>query len=423
MLRAMTNVKGKRPLTIRRKKVDPRAVRAACWCASPPLRGVRLGDDPHDRPSHYLIPLRIPEVKIRQPIKGGAVDTFRSARASQHPPPQIALHVETTASASSWEARISEGNLTVKGVRATPAQAHNMSLITSYAREFGGTERAAAVGIATAIRESTCINLHTPSYDGLGSYGLFQQQTRYWGTFEQITTVEYACKRFFEGLIPALKRGLSDEAASNKAQWVSGVGLAWLDEGYSAADYFWGGQSGDVSGGGRNQNADGTRANGGEVKPYSFFRDKGEDSWDCIGRLAEEVRWRSFMRAGVLWYVSEEWLIKQPARFKLREFSPGMHAADFSWDARPGHDADVLFKAKAAEASIQFDVRRYGLLPGDVVELVGMGTADGKWLATEVNRTLVSPTAEVALKRWQEKLKEPRPRAQARARAQPERQR
>ena len=372
----------------------------------PETRGVRLGDDPHDRPSHYLIPLRIPEVKVGQRIRGGGVSggTFRSASRRQHSPPQAALHVEATASASAWEDRISEGNLTVKGQRATPAQANNMRLITRYARENGGGERAAAIGIATAIRESTCLNLKTPSYDGLGSYGLFQQQTRYWGTFEEITTVSYACRRFFEGLIPALEQGLSDDAASNKAQIVSGFTLEpWADEGYKAAGYFWGRSGNSAPGGGSDQNG------GGEFKPYSFYRDKNEDSWDCLGRLAEEVRWRRFMRGGVLWYVSENWLAKQPARFKLREFSPGMHSADFSWDARRGTVPMSSFRANAAEASMSFDVRRYGLLPGDVVELVNMGTADGKWIATEINRTLVSPTAEVTLKRWQEKLKEPAP--------------
>ena len=49
------------------------------------------------------------------------------------------------------------------------------------------------------------------------------------------------------------------------------------------------------------------------------------------------------------------------------------------------------FFANAAEASISFDVKRYGILAGDTIELIKIGVASGKWLATEVNRNLTSP--------------------------------
>ena len=244
--------------------------------------------------------------------------------------------------------------------------------------------------------------------------GLFQQRpSQGWGTAAQILDREYACKKFFAGLLPALKRGESDLQAAETAQWSTLVPPVYWDEAQRAAGYFWGNQTGGGSSGGGGRYELGRLAWRQRAHhPLRVLRgdadNKHENSWDCAGRLAEEVRWHRFMRTGVLWFVSENWLMKQRPSFVLREFSPGVRSIDFNWDTRRGTTPMSSFRAKAAECSIQFDAKRYGIQPGDVVELVGVGTGSGKWLTSEVNRTLTSPTAEVTLKRWQEKLPEPR---------------
>ena len=68
VLRGMVNV-GNKSLKRKRKDVT-RAQFIRLLAREPALpRGVRLGDDPRDRPSRYVIPFRAPEVNERQPVK------------------------------------------------------------------------------------------------------------------------------------------------------------------------------------------------------------------------------------------------------------------------------------------------------------------------------------------------------------------
>ena len=52
----------------------------------------------------------------------------------------------------------------------------------------------------------------------------------------------------------------------------------------------------------------------GRVLPYEFRRGEAgrrESSWEALGRLADEVGWRRFEVSGVVWFVSDDWLIAQ----------------------------------------------------------------------------------------------------------------
>ena len=315
--------------------------------------------------------------------------------------------------ALSWGEKIDEGNLTVKGARANSHQAHNMSLITRIGREKGANLESVKGAMATAIAETSITNL---TVAGMGPYyGIFQQTPPTWGSFAQVTDPEYAIAKFYSIYLPYRRKGEDWLTASDHTQRSAypDAPAEFEEEALKDAEYFWGRQSGTGSGGGRpDSNADGSGGTTKRAVPYEFSRgdadNKGENSWDCMARLGEEVRWRRFMRAGTLWFVSEDWLIHQRPKFKLREFSPGVHEISFNWDTRRGTTPMSSFFANAAEASISFDVKRYGILPGDTIELIKMGVASGKWLATEVNRNLTSPTAEVTLKRFQTKLPEPK---------------
>ncbi|MFD6329173.1 M23 family metallopeptidase [Streptomyces niveus] len=80
----------------------------------------------------------------------------------------------------------------------TDEQKRNASIITNVARSRGLPPRAAVIGVATAIQESTLKNIRHGDRD---SQGLFQQRpSQGWGTVAQITDPIHASNSFFERL-------------------------------------------------------------------------------------------------------------------------------------------------------------------------------------------------------------------------------
>ena len=305
----------------------------------------------------------------------------------------------------SWSEHANQGNLTVKGKRANAHQAEMMALIATRTRAKGGDLESAAGAIATAIQESGVTNLN---YGDRDSRGLYQQRpSQGWGTIAQITTPSYAIDKFLSIYLPYRRQGLGWLTASHKTQRsaFASAPAKWYPEASRAASYFTGG-------GGAGAGASvGTTGDGGtsytEVRdlPYEFSRgtaDKKEDSFTCIGRLAEEVAWRRFTRGGQLWFVSEDWLAKQPAKYRISETSRGVISLSFEFETRQ----------EAAEANLKIVAGRYALGPGDVVQLFDEGPADGKWLVASTRRDLFSVTQDVQLKRAGVKLLEPAPERQ-----------
>ena len=98
-------------------------------------------------------------------------------------------------SAVSLERTISD--FTVKGVAATDAQIANARIIAEVGKRMGANEQEIAGAIATAIQESTLVNLPGGDKD---SQGLFQQRASMdWGTPVQIQNAEFAAESFFGG--------------------------------------------------------------------------------------------------------------------------------------------------------------------------------------------------------------------------------
>ncbi len=77
-------------------------------------------------------------------------------------------------------------------------QIANAREIVNVAAKLGLPRRAAEIALATAIQESSLINLRT----GTGSYGLFQQQpSQGWGTKQQVTDPSHAARSFYTQLV------------------------------------------------------------------------------------------------------------------------------------------------------------------------------------------------------------------------------
>jgi len=81
----------------------------------------------------------------------------------------------------------------------TAEQANNAALVAAVAVERGLPARAATIGIATAIQESSLRNI---DYGDRDSIGLFQQRpSQGWGEVEEILDPYYSANKFYDGLV------------------------------------------------------------------------------------------------------------------------------------------------------------------------------------------------------------------------------
>ena len=360
------------------------------------------GDNIHPTGAGYKRRARLIANKLGNADGGGGASLLAVG-------PSLLAASSSSSGAKTWDQKINEGNLTVKGQRANAEQARNMSLITSIGREMGANLESVKGAIATSIAESSLHNYKSAvDNDSLGIYQ--QRPSQGWGSYAELTDVPTAIKKFYKPYLSYRRKGQDWLTASHNTQRSAhrDAPAAFESEAERAARYFWGRQTG----AGSSDPGGSPNSRGKRNKPYEFSRgtsDKGENSWEAMGRLADEVRWTRFMRGGVLWFVSQEWLGAQRAKYRLREFSEGVLRVDFNWDARHGTKPMSSFLANAAECSMTVETKRYGVLPGDVIELRDLGVASGKWITSSVSRSLSSPVAELTLKRPQDKLPEPAP--------------
>lgn len=128
-----------------------------------------------------------------------------------------------------------------------------------------------------------------------------------------------------------------------------------------------------------------------------------ENTWDATGRLADEVGWRRFSRYPEFWYVSETFLFGGAPAYTIGERTPGVDSIDFDWDiGKP-----------VAQMTITARAKRWTIPPGTVVEVVDIGPASGKWLVSEIRRSLFSTAATITLKQPRPTIPEPVPKDDA----------
>jgi hypothetical protein len=282
-------------------------------------------------------------------------------------------------------------------------QVENLVLCCKIGKEMGATPEMIAGAMATMIQESDAHN--NPTQDQYGSAGLYAQQARYYGGYAAIMDRERATKAFYTTYLPYCRRGMDVISASDHTQHSAypTAPAQWLSESRRNVQIILGSSKdfGDISTGGINFDKFGTKSIT-RNKPYEFSRGSAgqpENSWDCMGRLADEVQWNRFMRAGELWYASEDWLSRQSPRFVFATGARGVISITFDSDAR----------RDAASCTVTALAKRWSVLPGDVVTVQGQGPADGLWLVSGVNRKLTDDTSTITLKRPQKALPEPAP--------------
>jgi hypothetical protein len=295
------------------------------------------------------------------------------------------------------------GQLTCKHVAANAEQRANMILNVQIGKKLGATPHMIAGAIATMIQESDAMNLK--GQDQYGSAGLYGQRAIYYGGYANTINPSLAITKFYQSYLPYCRRGMEVIAASNETQRSAypTAPAQWLSESERNVGIILGGK--DIS------DATSTASiglGGGSTKtitrnqPYEFSRGspgQPETSWDCMGRLASEVAWDRFMRGGSLWFVSEDWLRKQPPRFAFSTGARGVIEIDFNADSR----------RNASEATVTALAKRWSVLPGDVVRVAGQGPGDGLWLVSETSRSMWDDTTQITLKRPAPAKPEPAP--------------
>lgn len=124
------------------------------------------------------------------------------------------------------------------------------------------------------------------------------------------------------------------------------------------------------------------------------------NSWDVLGEVAEDVRWRRFSDGRRLILGGDDWLFdrdKDPLR--IREYTGPVQTINF----------DLTVGKRASEAAVEVDAKLWALRPGSVCRMGDdMGPAEGKWLVSEFVRPLTSTRGSVKLVRGRHALKEPK---------------
>ena len=297
--------------------------------------------------------------------------------------------------------------LTCKGDPIDQTQLQMANIILDTAHSMGAPRRIMVCAMMTAIVESTLHNYADKAHGGpsdADSAGLFQQRPG-WGTYEDRHDPATSTRLFILAAIktfqayPRLsnweicantqrpREDLRERYANYETEaekFVTAYGVT--DKGAAAAN----GMGEDNSSG----------------ASYIFYRGdpsgqgntwKPENSWDCIQRLADEVNWRAFFVSGVFYYLNEDALFCQKPIALIKEHQLGLSAIDGDYD----------INKKSATVTITARIGRWAAPPGSVIQLVDMGPWNGRWLVSQIDRSLFDAEGTITLKKPRPVLPEP----------------
>lgn len=281
--------------------------------------------------------------------------------------------------------------LTVKGQKATPEQLRNADLILQVGKSLGADSFTMSTAIATAIQESNLVNLGGGDRD---SVGLFQQRpSQGWGTVAQVHDPAYASTNFFTKAMAQRKAHpnftLTQLAQSVQISGFPNAYARWNNESdaifnsWSGSDEFPG-------------------ASVSSTKPYEFHRGgaghKGEDSWQCMQRLADEVDWRCFVVGKNVYFIPDRDLYKARPVDTISEDDDLIDSINFDFDL--GKDV--------SHAEVECHASRWVAPPGSCLMIEKCGPANGRWMVSEISRSLYNNDTTINLIKPQKALPEPR---------------
>lgn len=122
-----------------------------------------------------------------------------------------------------------------------------------------------------------------------------------------------------------------------------------------------------------------------------------EDTWDALGRLADDVGWRRFTVNNQVFFMPETWILGNRATYSIAEGDPGIDFIDFDWDiGKPVATVTVSCRAEQWKAR-----------PGTVVEIRNLPPVSGKWIVATIVKSLFTTSARITMTKARPNLPEP----------------
>lgn len=329
---------------------------------------------------HPSIPMWVPELHAEQPIDTPA--QARQAKAEAAPKRGPGLD--------------HGANLTAKGVAATPAQIDAADTAMRAAVSHGADSEILTGLMMALINEA---DISDPPGGLADSAGWLQLQASDHPGVDP-HNLPLVVKIFVTEGFTGAGSALELSKRYGLAEWVGKVMWTYNATTYPGATYeaearewveaFGGGNLG--KGTTDEQTVEATRR-------YAFQRGKKEDTWACGKRLADEVRYRWFEAAGVIYYISEPALLDSQVRMRVWRGADGIQAITFDYDT-----GKVV-----TEVRVTANVAAWAAPPGTVAALHGKGPADGLYIVSNIRTTLGRPQADITLKKPVAPLPEPAP--------------
>jgi hypothetical protein len=128
---------------------------------------------------------------------------------------------------------------------------------------------------------------------------------------------------------------------------------------------------------------------------------KNENYLAAIYRWAQEVNWRAYWVRDVLHFMSEEDLFKAKARIRLRRFENGVEGVQMNWDR----------SKRVTQMTLKVRMDRWVCPVGTVViwDEGSSRTGKGRWLVTNIRRSVFDQLGEIVLRKPMAEKKEPAP--------------
>lgn len=338
-------------------------------------------------------------------------------------------------------------DLTVNRLPMNAVQQENTDRVLQVGASRGAARSVLVAAVIVINEESHATNLSYSS-DGL-SAGLFQQifypHKYWWGTKEQVMDIEWSANQFYDRAIAAYQKNpsiqpeyiaLEGQVAGNQEGRIIPIWKRFREEAERTVSH-WGFPLGAASSGvGAKSTIEERRAQeaannqtstpsdsasfvtaetGGmsldleqDASDHQFQRGimtildgqtklKLEHTWECSGRLAEEINWRRFMVSGSFYLMSEPYLFRSRPIMKINEDSDGVMAID----------GEYTVGANNATISVTCHISRWAAPPGSMIYIYRMGPLSGRWLVSEISRNLFTTEATISLKKPRPILPEP----------------
>lgn len=329
------------------------------------------------------VKLFAPEINIKQPIASTKALQKRSALDSQRQ--------------SGFPDKV-PSDIQIKGTKATAEQLKNIDIVLQTGKSMGADDFTLVTSIATIIQESSAINLSGGDRD---SVGLFQQRpSQGWGTAAQCHDQAHAANEFFQRAIVQRKEHknftITQLAQSVQISGFPDAYQRWADEAKKIFNFWTGQDEFAVVEGGANVSAKGT-----PIIPYEFHRGgpghKGETTWGAAVRLAQEVDWLCFTVGMTLYFITQTDLYTSRPIATIDDNTLGVENIAFDYDlGKPVSHGELTVHAE-----------RWQVEPGAVIMLENCGPANGRWLVTEIDRSMMDTEATITIQKPLKPLLEP----------------